>query len=121
VPAPQFLLRAAGVILDLVRKLVPFDYPLTYEAALMIDQNVPCDSRAAVEELGVVFRPSEETFGDALRWLCEAGHIGPRCAGWLAEDSTTELRDLVRDAGAALEHAFADAAAEEAVERPHEA
>jgi nucleoside-diphosphate-sugar epimerase len=121
VPAPPFLLRAAGVLLDLVRKLVPFDYPLTYESALMIDQNVPCDSRAAVEELGIAFRPSEETFGDALRWLCEAGHISPRCAGRLGGGLWGPARGRSLGVGAALEHAFADAAAEEAVERPHEA
>ena len=75
-PSPPFLLRGLGFLLDLVRKLVPFEYPLTYEAALMIDQNVPFDSRATVEELGVAFRPIEETFADTLRWLYEAGHIG---------------------------------------------
>jgi nucleoside-diphosphate-sugar epimerase len=121
VPAPPFLLRGLGVLLDLVRKLVSFEYPLTYEAALMIDQNVPCDSRATVEELGVVFRPTEETFADTLRWLYEAGHIGPRCAGRLAEDSASRARDRSIGVGAALERAFADGSAQDAVERPHEA
>jgi nucleoside-diphosphate-sugar epimerase len=84
VPASPFLIRGVGLVLDLFRKLVSIDHPLSYEAALMMDQNVPCDSRATVEELGVAFRPSEETFRDAIRWMFEAGHIEARHAGRLA-------------------------------------
>jgi len=121
VPSPPFVLRGFGLLLDLVRKLVPFEYPLTYEAALMIDQNVPCDSRATVEELGVAFRPIEETFADALRWLYEAGHIGARCAGRLGAGLPGRARGRSLGLGAALEHAFSDGAAEDAVEGSYEA
>ena len=121
VPSPPFLLRALGLLLDLVRKLVSFEYPLTYEAALMIDQNVPFDSRATVEELGVVFRPIEETFADTLRWLYEAGHISAGCAGRLAEGSPSRARDRSLGVGAALEHAFSDESAEDAVEGAYKA
>jgi nucleoside-diphosphate-sugar epimerase len=121
VPSPPFLLRGLGFILDLVRKLVPFEYPLTYEAALMIDQNVPFDSRATVEELGVAFRPIEETFADTLRWLYEAGHIGARCAGRLAERPPGRARGRSLGVAAALEHAIADGSTADALEGVYEA
>jgi hypothetical protein len=84
VPTPPWLLRAAGFSLDLVRRWVPIDYPLTHEAALLLNQRFPCDSRATVEDLGVAFRPIEETFADLVQWLAAAGHIDARHAGRLA-------------------------------------
>ncbi len=80
VPAPPWLLRGAGRLIDLMRRFVPLDYPLTSEAVAMMTGFVPCDSRATVEELGVAFRPTEETLADAIRWLVEAGHLPPRFA-----------------------------------------
>jgi len=83
-PASPFPLRVAGRLLDVARKLAPIDFPLTYEAAVMLRQNVPCDSRTTLAELDVDFRPIEETFADMLRWMLEAGHIEARHAGRLA-------------------------------------
>lgn len=83
-PAP--LLRLAARILDVARKLVPFEYPLTYEAALMMTEMTPCDSRATHAELGVGFRPTAETLTDTIRWLLRAGEIEARVAGRLAQE-----------------------------------
>ena len=46
---------------------------------------VPCDSRATLEDLGVTFRPTEETIEDSIRWLVRAGHLDRSKAGRLAE------------------------------------
>lgn len=84
-PGPQLLLRGVGHAVDLLQRLLPsFDYPLTHEAALIFTQFVPCDSSRTVKELGVEFRPVRETLTDALRWLVEAGEIGPQLAPALA-------------------------------------
>jgi hypothetical protein len=45
---------------------------------------VPCDNRRTTDELGVVFRPVEETVGDTLGWLREAGGLKARHVGRLA-------------------------------------
>jgi dihydroflavonol-4-reductase len=87
-PIPAPLLRATGMLLDAVRRIAPFDYPLTREAAEMIVRLVPCDSRATVEQLGVPFRPMAETLRDAIRWLYESGEISAKFAGRIASDST---------------------------------
>jgi hypothetical protein len=78
------MLRGVGITLDAIKKLVAFDYPLTGEAALMMTRFVPCDSDATVSELGVPFRPVEQTLTDAIQWLVEAGHLAPQKAGRLA-------------------------------------
>jgi nucleoside-diphosphate-sugar epimerase len=85
VPAPPTLVRAAGHLVDALQRLVPsFSYPLTHEAAVLLTRFVPCDSAATTRELGVAFRPTEETLADAIRWLVAAGHLAPRYAGRLA-------------------------------------
>lgn len=87
VPAPPALVRAAGRVVDLLQRVLPsFDYPLTHEAAVILTGTVPCDSAATTRELGVAFRPTEETLADAIRWLVTAGHLEPRHAGRLAEE-----------------------------------
>jgi hypothetical protein len=81
---PPVLLRGVGRLVDLAKRIVPFEYPLTYEAVLMMTQFVPCDSRATVEKLGIEFRPTERTVSDAIRWLHEHREISAKVAGKLA-------------------------------------
>ncbi|ACY97392.1 MULTISPECIES: NAD-dependent epimerase/dehydratase family protein [Thermomonospora] len=83
-PVPGGALRAAGTLLDALRRVRPFDYPLTRDAAEFMTRLVPTDDRPALEELGMKLRPVEQTLSDALRWLAEAGHLDPRKAGRLA-------------------------------------
>ena len=66
--------------------IVPFDYPITHEATKMMIRLVPCDSRATVEQLGVSFRPMEETLRDTIRWLYKTGEISAKVAGQIAND-----------------------------------
>ena len=40
-----------------------------------LTDGVPCDNRRTTEELGVAFRPVEETVGDTLGWLRETGGL----------------------------------------------
>jgi nucleoside-diphosphate-sugar epimerase len=83
IPAPGPLLRVAGRVLDRLKGFVSFEYPLTYEAALMMTEMKPCDSRATCEELGVAFRPTEVTLADTLRWLHASGELDARHVGRL--------------------------------------
>ena len=46
---------------------------------------VPCDSSQTERELGVRFRPIEETMADTLRWLYRAGHLPAKSVGRLAD------------------------------------
>jgi nucleoside-diphosphate-sugar epimerase len=92
VPIPAPLLRGIGRLLDAAKRIVPFDYPITHEAVEMMTRLVPCDSRATVEQLGVSFRPMEETLRDTIRCLYEAGEISAKIAGRIANDCTSQTR-----------------------------
>jgi len=81
---PPPVLHGVGRLLDLAKRVVPFEYPLTHEASLMMTHFVPCDSRSTVERLGITFRPTRETLADAIRWLYEQGEISAKQAGELA-------------------------------------
>jgi len=79
--APPLLLRGFGHLVDMVRRVIPFDYPLTHEATLMMTRFVPCDSDSTVTDLGISFRPTLETMADSIRWLYELGEIDAKLAG----------------------------------------
>ncbi len=85
IPAPAPLLRGVGRLLDLAKRAVPFEYPLSCEAARMMTEMTRCDSRATCEELGLGFRPVEATLADAIRWLYRVGQLDARRAGRLAD------------------------------------
>jgi nucleoside-diphosphate-sugar epimerase len=90
VPIPAPLMCGIGRLLDATKRIVPFDYPMTHEATKMMTRLVPCDSRATVEQLGVRFRPTEETLRDTIRWLYEAGEISAKLAGRIANGHTRQ-------------------------------
>ena len=83
-PVPGLLLRGIGRLLDAAKRIVPFTYPLTHEAAVIMTRLVPCDSLATIEQLGVPFRPTTETLHDTIRWLYETGAISAKIAGEIA-------------------------------------
>ena len=72
-PAP--LLRASGRFLELVRKVVDVELPLTPESAAYVTRWDPVASSAALEEMGVTFRDVHESIADTVRWMREAGHL----------------------------------------------
>ena len=54
---------------------------LTYESMLIATRGVPCDSSPATGELGIEFRPTDDTFRDVLLWMHRQGlarrlHLG---------------------------------------------
>jgi dihydroflavonol-4-reductase len=87
VPMPPRTLRAAGRVGDVVKRVVPFDFPLTYEAMAMATRASPCDSDATHERLGIGWRPVGTTFRDSIGWLADHGHLAPKLAGRLATDA----------------------------------
>ncbi len=75
IPMPSMMIRGAGRLLDLLKIVRDFDYPLTHEAAVQMTSAPRCDDRATVEELGVDVRPVADTMADSVRWLIATGHI----------------------------------------------
>ena len=77
-PGPGWLLRAAGRVGDVVRRVIPFSFPLSHEAMETATCMVPMDDQATIDELAVTFRPPQETLRDTYRWLHESGKLSAR-------------------------------------------
>ncbi len=75
VPFPPRLLLGLGALLDVVRKIVPVGFPLTAESAAYITAWHAAPTTDALLDLGVRFRDPDETLGDSVAWLREAGHL----------------------------------------------
>lgn len=75
IPFPAPLLRSAGRLLDLVRKVIPVGLPLTAEAAAYITRWDAVPNSAVFAQMGVHFRDVSETMTDSIQWLEEAGYL----------------------------------------------
>ena len=84
VPVPAPTMRALGALSDVVQRIAPISLPLTHEAMVTLTGGVPCDDGRTTDELGIVFRPAEETIGDTLGWLHEVGGLTAHHVGRLA-------------------------------------
>ncbi|WCO69228.1 NAD-dependent epimerase/dehydratase family protein [Iamia majanohamensis] len=74
-PVSGRALRGMGAGLDLVRRLRPVDWPVNRDSTEFMTTMVPTDDSLLAEDLGITYRPTEETIADALRWLVAAGHL----------------------------------------------
>jgi len=86
VRTPGAVLRALGRVGDAVKRVVPFQFPLTYEAMTTATRWPGVDSEHTLRELGLAFRAPRETFADTLRWMHRAGHLSAGHVGRLASD-----------------------------------
>jgi nucleoside-diphosphate-sugar epimerase len=84
VPIPGAALRLIGCVGDVVKRVYPFEFPLTAEAMAFATQWPGAETSPAVEALGIRFRDARDTLADTLRWLHRAGHLTGRQVGRLA-------------------------------------
>lgn len=80
---PPTGVRVLGRVVDVVRRLVPLDYPLTSDAAEFMTAMVPTDDSHTHQVSGVSFRGAEESLADTIRWMVRAGELSPKAAGAL--------------------------------------
>lgn len=83
-PIPGPLLRGFGRVGDAVKRVVDFAFPLSSDAMEFATRWPGADASRTTRELGLRFRPVEETYADAIRWMRRAGHLSARLAGKLA-------------------------------------
>jgi len=81
---PGGMLRAAGKVGDVIKRMVDFNFPLTAESMEFATRWPGADASRTREELGLDFRPAEETLADTLRWMVRAGHLPAEKIGRLA-------------------------------------
>jgi nucleoside-diphosphate-sugar epimerase len=85
---PGRLLRAAGSVSDVVKRVHDFNFPLTRDAMEFTTRWPGADSERTTRELGVGFRDVADTFRDTLVWMYRAGHLTAAHVGKLAEIET---------------------------------
>jgi nucleoside-diphosphate-sugar epimerase len=81
---PGWLMRAAGSVGDVVKRFYDFNFPLTRDSMEFATQWPGADTERTTRELGLAFRPIEETYRDTLRWMHRAGHLTAAHVGKLA-------------------------------------
>jgi nucleoside-diphosphate-sugar epimerase len=81
---PGAVMRAAGTLGDLVKRIHEFNFPLTRDSMEFATRWPGADASRTTRELGLVFRPPEESYRDTLRWMFRAGHLSARQVGRLA-------------------------------------
>ena len=86
VRVPGAVLRAAGRVLDLVKRFRDVDLPVTRESMIFATLWPGADGSATTAATGVADRPLEESLADTLRWLAAAAHLRPEHIGRLASD-----------------------------------
>lgn len=79
-PVSGWALRGMGAGLDLFRRVQPLDWPVNRESTEFMTTMCATDDSPLRDELGVAYRPTEETLADALRWMIDAGHLDARLA-----------------------------------------
>ncbi len=84
IPGPGWMFRGLGVAGDVVRRIVPIEFPLTREAMTFVTRTRLVEDSPELEELGVTWRPVHETYADSLRWLIAEGHLDRKRAPGLA-------------------------------------
>lgn len=83
-PVPGYGLRAMGSVVDFVARPTPWTPVLTRAAMDYYTRMPPSDDTAVHDDLGVTYRPLEETFGDCITSLAAHGRITPGQAGTAA-------------------------------------
>ncbi len=81
---PGAVMRAAGTLGDLVKRVHEFNFPLTRDSMEFATRWPGADASRTTRELGIAFRPPEESYRDTLRWMHRAGHLTARQVGRLA-------------------------------------
>jgi nucleoside-diphosphate-sugar epimerase len=83
---PGGVMRGLGRLIDAInlRREVPIEAPITHEGMVYATNWVKMDDSKAKADLGLTFRPIEETMSAAIRWLLSEGHITEEQAGRLA-------------------------------------
>ncbi|MCK5880960.1 MAG: NAD-dependent epimerase/dehydratase family protein, partial [Sinobacterium sp.] len=75
ISVPRSVMKFFGVVVDLIRKVMPLDTPISREAMMYTTEWVYADDQKVRDELNITYRPIEDTLADTIEWMAESGHI----------------------------------------------
>jgi dihydroflavonol-4-reductase len=84
IPLPGIVFRGLGRVVDLIRRVVPFNTVYTAEAMDLLTNARPTDDSAVHDQLGIYYRPAAETVEAMIRALYDAGRLTAKQVGTLA-------------------------------------
>ena len=82
--APGWALRGAGRLCDGISRLSGRKMPFTAESMEIATRWVRVENSPAIAELGIAWRPAEETLTDMFRWFLETGRLPAKAVPALA-------------------------------------
>jgi len=86
ITAPGWLLRGVARSLDVVGRVTGREMPMTGEGVEIATRWQPIADSKLVSELGVVWRPAEETLADLFRWFVTVGKLPASAVPALTSD-----------------------------------
>ncbi|MGI9603156.1 MAG: NAD-dependent epimerase/dehydratase family protein [Acidimicrobiales bacterium] len=91
---PGRVMEVVGRTGDLVARVrSSWTPPIGFEAATTMTRSVPTDDSALRDDLGVVYRPLEESLGEMIGWLVSEDRWEPANAPrWMSEEGPTWAR-----------------------------
>ena len=86
---PVRMAALSGRATDVVQRALRVRLPIDGEGAWVITHCPDADASAAERDLGVRFRPLDESIADTYRRLSGSGRLAPRWAGRLRSATAT--------------------------------
>ncbi len=83
-PIPGITMRLLGRALDALKPLMDSGTPISHEAMVYATNWVKLDNTKTLKDLGISFRPFEESLVESIRWLERENHITRVQAGLLS-------------------------------------
>ncbi|MBV8988694.1 MAG: SDR family NAD(P)-dependent oxidoreductase [Solirubrobacterales bacterium] len=72
---PRSLVLLTGRLADGLQRVIPTRLPLGYQGPWTALHGIPCNASPTTRELGVRFRPAQESIADTAHWLIDHGHL----------------------------------------------
>jgi nucleoside-diphosphate-sugar epimerase len=88
--APGWVLRGVARVMDVAGSVLKRPMPLTFEGVEIATRFPRMIDSAAIERLGLSWRPPEETIEDLFRWYLESGKLPAKAVPRLAAASESE-------------------------------
>lgn len=83
-PIPGVTMRLLGRALDAIKPILDSNTPISHEAMVYATNWVELDNSKTIKDLGITFRPLEESLIDAIGWLEQENYITRDQAGLLS-------------------------------------
>lgn len=83
-PAPGFVMRLVGRVVDLLKNVVELATPISHEATVYATRWVKMDDSHTLETLDLTLRPFEQSLADSIIWLEKESYITRHTAGALS-------------------------------------